>query len=251
MLKLERPICFVDFETTGTDISIDRIIEMSFAKLNPDGSKEVKTYRVNPGIPIPKGSSEIHGITDEMVKDLPKFSSYAKGIVQFISGCDLAGFNSNKFDFPLLMSELVRCNVEWEPDLHEFIDVGNIFKIKEERTLGAAYRLYCGAELEGAHGAETDILATIDILEGQYKKYDDLPGTVSELATYSNFGNKILDLSGLFTYAEDGVTVIMGKGKHKGKLATSIDWDYWKWVYYTSDFPKDTKKIVKKYMDAK
>lgn len=247
MLKLERPLVFADFETTGTDVSKDRIIEMSFAKLNIDGSKEVKTYRVNPGIPIPKQASDVHGITDEMVKDLPPFSRYATGVLEYIAGCDLGGFNSNKFDFPLLMAEIIRAEKEWNPENHNFIDVGNIFKIKEERTLGAAYRFYCDKELIGAHGAENDILATAEILEAQMARYEDMPTTVPELATFSNFGKKMLDLSGLFVYGDDGITVEFGIGKHKGKPAT--DYEYLKWVRFASNFPPDTKALAKIYME--
>lgn len=248
MLKLERPLVFADFETTGVDIANDRIIQMSFAKFNVLGDIETKKYTVNPGIPIPIKSTEVHGITDADVKDLPPFSRYATGILDYILGCDLAGFNSNKFDYPLLNAELVRCGKEWNPLDHKFIDVGNIFKIKEERTLSAAYKLYCGKTLEGAHDAENDNLATAEILEAQLSMYEDIPKSIPELAAFSNFGKKMLDLSGLFVYADDGIQVVFGLGKNKGKPAN--DYDYLKWVYYTSNFPKDTKVLAKQFMDA-
>lgn len=250
MLIFERPIVFVDFESTGVDTQKDRIVEMSLVKWFPDNSERiVKTYRVNPGIPIPAGASDVHGIKDEDIKDSPKFSQLAKGLLEFIADCDLAGFASNHFDFPLLYAEYSRCGIDWDYTKHAMIDCGNLFKIKEARTLAAAVKFYCDKELEGAHGAEADILGTVDVFDAQLEKYfsDDKNMDVEDLALITNFDKKRLDMSGLFTYAADGTTVIFGLGKNIGKKAT--DYDYLKWVVFSSSFPKDTKDLARKLMN--
>jgi DNA polymerase III subunit epsilon len=249
MIKLERPIVFVDFETTGVDTSKDRIIEYAFCKINPDGSRETKEGKLNPGIPIPPSATEIHGISDEDVKDKPAFKNFAKGILAFIEGCDLGGFNSNNFDFPLLYAEFNRCGINWDYSKQEMVDCGNIFKIKEERTLAAAVKFFLGKELEGAHGALADIIATADVFEAQLLKYEDLPKTIPELSLFSNFGKKRLDMANKFVLAEDGKTVIINFGKSKGYPAQN-DKGFLQWML-SKDFPPDTLKIAEEQFWAK
>jgi len=251
MIAFERPIVFIDLETTGTNINESRIVELAAAKLHLDGNIETKVYRIYPGIPIPAEATAIHGITDEDVKDKPMFKQLAAGLLSFILGCDLGGYNSNTFDFPLLAAEFSRYGHSWDPSKHNLIDVCNIFKIKEARTLAAAVKFYTSKDIEDAHSAEADILATIDVFQAQCELYfdnEETPMTVEELAIFSNYGKKMLDLSGLFTYDEDGVKIMFAKGKNSGKPAT--DYDYLKWVVYTSNFPDDTKKIAKQLMNA-
>lgn len=248
MLNLNRPLVFGDFESTGTNTQEDRIIEYSFCKVFPDGQKEIKTGKLNPEMPIPVESSKIHGITNEDVKDSPKFKQLAKGILSFIEDCDLAGFNSNGFDWPLLYAEFTRANIDWNYTLHQMIDPGNIFKIQEPRTLTAAYKFYCGKDLEGAHSAENDILATFEVFIAQIEKYPDLPKTIEELAIYSNFGKQRLDFSGMFSHREDG-TIYFTKGKYKDKDAT-VDANYLRWIFMDSNFPPDTKKLARNIYDS-
>src|SRR5690606_29861619 len=163
-IKLERPLVFLDIESTGIDREHDRIIELSLVKMMPDGEVVTRTRRLNPTIPIPPAATEVHGITDQDVKDMPTFAQVANGVLELISGCDLAGYNSINYDFPMLFNEFMRAGINWNYDQHQMVDVGNIFKIKEERTLSAAVQFYCGKELDGAHGAEADTLATVDVL---------------------------------------------------------------------------------------
>lgn len=255
MIVFEKPVVFADFETTGTDVNKDRIVEMSFAKWYPNGEKEteVKTYRVNPGIPIPESATKVHGISDEDVKDKPPFSRYANGIIEFIKGCDLGGYNSNSFDFPLLFAELSRCNIVWDHNIHNFIDACNIFKIKEERTLSAAVKFYTGEEMLNAHSAEYDILKTVSVFEAQLKRYfsdEEKVMSIEELEVFCNYGKRRLDMAGLFVLEEDGI-VRFGFGKHKGQSISEVDWSYFKWIIFTSDFAPDTKKLAKQYADAK
>jgi DNA polymerase-3 subunit epsilon len=249
MFLLHKPIVFGDFETTGKDTQKDRIIEYSFCKINIDRTTEIKTGKLNPGMPIPTAATEIHGITDADVASAPTFANYAKGIMSFIEDCDLAGFNSNSYDWPLLYAEFSRVNIEWDHTLHRFIDAGNIFKIQEPRTLSAAYKFYCGKDLEGAHSAEHDILATVEVLQAQIKRYSDLPQTIEELELYSNFGKKRLDLSGMFSYGDDGTTIYFTRGKYSGKIAT-IDANYLKWIFFDSNFAADTKRIARSIYDS-
>ena len=247
MLQLLRPLVFADFETTGTDTSTDRIIEYSFCKLMPDGSKEIKTGRINPAMTIPEAASAIHGIMNDDVKDSPLFKQKANGLLLFIEDCDLAGFNSNSFDYPLLYAEFVRAGIDWDYSKHNLVDPGNIFKIKEARTLSAAYRFYCSKELEGAHGAENDILATVEIFQAQFEKYTDLPQTIEELSLYSNYGVKRLDMGGKFVMDKDGKTVLFNFGKLKGLPAN--DYGFLSWMVYKANFPPDTTKIAKELMN--
>jgi len=241
-MKLERPICFLDVETTGVDVEKDRIVELSILRLSPDGSEELKTVRVNPGVPIPKEATDIHGITDEMVKECPKFENYAVGILNFILACDVAGFNSNRFDVPFLYYSLKRAGHEWNWHVINLIDVCGIFKIKEERTLSAAVQFYCDHVHLDSHGAEADVKATRDVFLSQLAVYPDLPKDLKELAKFSNWGQDIVDMAGKFAKNEKG-QIIFNFGKHKGKLAQS-EWNYLNWMINSPDFASDTKKIA-------
>lgn len=246
MITIKRPIVFADFETTGADTEVDRIVEYSFCKLFPDGTREVKSGRLNPEIPISPGATKVHGITNQDVLDKPTFKRYANGILDFIKDCDLAGFRSNAFDFPLLYNEFLRVGISWDWKQHLMIDVGVIFTVKEPRTLAAAVRFYCKEELEGAHGAEADILATCNVLQAMLTHYSDLPDTLEGLATLSNYDRPRLDMAGKFTMDEDGRTVLFNFGQHKGKPALK-EYDYLRWMAYNekAKFNEDTRNFAK------
>lgn len=243
-LKLTRPIVFFDLETTGVDVAKDRIVEISILKLHPDGKKEIKTRRVNPEMPIPPGSTEIHGISDEDVKDEPTFAALAKSLAQFIGNSDLAGYNSNKFDVPLLVEEFLRVGVDFDLESRKLVDVQNIFHKMEQRTLVAAYKFYCGKDLVDAHSAEADIKATYEVLESQIERYDDLENDVDFLAEFSKRNNTV-DLMGRIVYNENNIEVF-NFGKHKGKPVSEIlekDPSYYNWMM-KGDFPLYTKKVL-------
>ena len=189
-LNLSKPIVFFDLETTGVNIATDRIVEIAVLKVFPNGNKESKTWLVNPEMEIPKESSAIHGITNEKVVTEPTFKELATKVNEMIAGCDLAGFNSNRFDIPLLAEELMRAGIDFDMQNRKAIDVQVIFHKKEQRTLGAGYQFYCGKELEGAHGAEADTNATYEILLAQLDKYEDIGNTVDTLSTYSTHGKR-------------------------------------------------------------
>ncbi len=176
-LNLKRPIVFFDLETTGVDASKDRIVEISMIKVMPDGTEDTRTRRINPGMPIPAEATAVHGITDADVADEPKFAQVAKSLEEFIRGCDFGGFNSNRFDLPLLVEEFMRAGLSVDLKRRKFIDVQNIFHKKEQRTLVAAYKFYCDKELEDAHSAEADTRATYEVLKAQLDRYDDLETT--------------------------------------------------------------------------
>ncbi len=243
-LNLKNPIAFIDLETTGIDVAKDKIVEISILKVNPNHSEEIKTLRINPECPIPPTSTEIHGISDEDVKDAPTFPQVAKNIADFIEGCDLAGYNSNKFDFPLLAEEFLRADVDIDLKRHKFIDVQVIFHKKEKRTLEAAYQFYCEKNLENAHSAEADTKATYEVLKGQLEKYDDLNNDMEYLSEFSSH-NKSVDFAGRIIYDDNNVEVF-NFGKNKGK---SVEWvlknqpGYYEWMM-KSDFPLYTKKIL-------
>lgn len=243
-LNLTRPIAFFDLETTGVNVASDRIVEISILKVNPDGSKDIKTKKINPTIPIPPQSSAIHGIHDEDVKDCPTFKSIAHELNTFLEGCDLAGYNSNKFDIPLLAEEFLRAGIDFEMKGRKCVDVQNIFHKKEQRTLSAAYKFYCKKDLENAHSAEADIIATQEILEAQLDKYSDLQNNTTFLHEFS-MQNSSVDLAGRIVYNKEGVEVF-NFGKHTGKPVETIfktEPSYYQWMM-NGDFPLYTKKII-------
>ena len=244
-LNLKNPIVFFDLETTGINIVKDRIVEISFVKVHPNGKEESKTRRINPEMPIPPESTAIHGITDEDVKDCPTFKEIAKSLPAQIEGCDLAGYNSNRFDIPLLAEEFLRAGVDIDLNKRKFVDVQTIFHKMEQRTLSAAYKLYCDKSLENAHTAEADTMATYEILKAQLDRYpDDLQNDIDFLSKYSSFTNNV-DFAGRMIYNEDGKEVI-NFGKYKGKLVEEVlktDPGYYSWIM-NGDFPLNTKKIL-------
>lgn len=245
-LKLTRPLVFFDLETTGVDVLNDRIVEMSFIKLFPNGDREEKTKRVNPGIPIPAQATAIHGITDADVANEPQFPQYAKALASWLKGCDLAGYNSNHFDVPVLIEEFQRANVDFSLDGVNLIDAFNIFRQKEKRNLEAAYRFYCGKELVGAHAASADIGATVEVLLAQVERYDDLKdSTVKSLAELSSTGS--LDLMGRIVRNESGVPVF-NFGKYKGKSVAEVfkkEPSYYDWMM-RGEFETSTKDVITK-----
>ena len=244
-LNLRNPLVFFDLETTGINIVKDRIVEISFVKVHPNGKEECKTRRINPEMPIPPESTAIHGITDEDVKDCPTFKEIAKSLAAQIEGCDLAGYNSNRFDIPLLAEEFLRAGVDIDLNKRKFIDVHTIFHKMEQRTLSAAYKFYCDKSLENAHTAEADTMATYEILKAQLDRYpDDLQNDMEFLSKYSSFTNNV-DFAGRMVYNEDGKEVI-NFGKYKGKLVEEVlknDPGYYSWIM-NGDFPLNTKKVL-------
>ncbi len=244
-LNLKRPLVVFDLETTGVNVKEDRIIEISMIKIFPDGSEETRTRRINPGMPIPKSSSEVHGIYDEDVKDSPLFVNIAKSLYEWIVDCDIAGFNSNRFDVPMLVEELLRAGIEVNFNDTKFIDVQTIYHKKEKRTLEAAYKFYCDKDLVDAHSAQADTRATYEVLKSQLDKYEDLENDIDFLAKYSTHKD-FVDFSGALYRDEEGV-IRLGFGKHKGKSVEDVfekDNNYFDWVQ-KSDFTLDTKHHFK------
>lgn len=245
-LKLNRPLVFFDLETTGTDVLKDRIVEMSFIKLFPDGKREEKTKRVNPQMPIPKEATAIHGISDEDVANEPVFKAYAKSLASWLKGCDLAGFNSNHFDVPVLIEEFNRAGVDYSISDVNLIDVFNIYRMKEKRNLAAAYKFYCDKDLIDAHSASADINATLEVLFAQVEKYDDLKeSTVASLAEFSSSGS--LDLMGRIVRDEKGIPVF-NFGKYKGQSVSAVfekDGSYYAWMM-NGEFEASTKDVITK-----
>ncbi|MBD5215429.1 MAG: 3'-5' exonuclease [Bacteroidales bacterium] len=240
-LKLTRPLVFFDLETTGTSISHDRIVEISIVKLMPDGRVLEKTRRINPEMPIPAEATAVHHITDEDVKNEPTFRQIANSLAQLIAGCDIAGFNSNRFDVPLLDAEFERVGVDLDLTKARFIDVQTIYHKKEPRTLSAAYKYYCGEELEGAHGANADTVATMKVLMAQLERYDDLPTEVGALSEFAS-NNRNVDIIGRLIY-DDQDREIINFGKYKGQVAAEVlkkDPGYYSWIM-AGDFPRTTK----------
>lgn len=243
-IQLERPIVFFDLETTGVQIATDRIVEISILKVYPNGNKESWTKLVNPEIEIPKAASDIHGITNEKVVTEPKFSELAPKISAMIEGCDLAGFNSNRFDIPLLAEEMLRANVNFDMAGRASIDVQVIYHKKEQRNLSAGYKFYCDKELENAHSAEADTMATYEILEAQLDKYEDLENDVAFLSQYSTH-QKRADFAGFILYDEENEE-IFSFGKYKGRKVVDVlreNPGYYSWMQ-NADFPLYTKKIL-------
>lgn len=243
-LNLRNPLVFFDLETTGIDIAKDRIVEISMVKVMPNGEEIVKTRRINPGMPIPPESTAIHGITDDDVKDCPKFKEIAKSLAAQIEGCDLAGFNSNRFDIPMLAEEFLRAGVDVDLNRRKFIDVQTIFHKMEQRNLTAAYKFYCNKDLANAHSAEADTMATYEVLKAQLDRYPELENDVNFLSKYSSFTNNV-DFAGRMVYNEKGQEVI-NFGKYKGRLVEEVlksDPSYYAWIM-NGDFPLNTKKML-------
>ena len=243
-LHLNKPIAFFDLETTGVNVSKDRIVEISVLKIMPDGEEIIKTWRVNPTIPIPEKSSKVHGIYDDDVKDEPTFADLGKEISQFFENSDLAGYNSNKFDVPLLLEEFLRADIDFDIKKRKLVDVQIIFFKKEPRTLGAAYKFYCDKELENAHTAEADVLATYEVLKSQIDMYDDLKNDINQISKFSSQINSA-DFAGMVIYNEDKKE-IFNFGKHKGKTVEEVfekEPGYYNWIM-NADFPLYTKKVL-------
>ncbi|RKD13842.1 DNA polymerase III subunit epsilon [Pelobium manganitolerans] len=259
-LNLKRPLAFFDIESTGVNVASDRIIEISILKASPAGTEEVKTIRVHPGIPIPLESSLIHGIYDEHIKDAPYFKQVAQEIIDFIGEADLAGYNSNKFDIPILIEEFLRAGIEFDIENRKFVDVQNIFHQMEQRTLKAAYKFYCDKEIVNAHSAEADIRATYEVLLAQIERYadkefEDKKGNISKpvvndvdaLHEFTNL-NKPVDFAGRMIFNEDGIACF-NFGKHKGKSVFQVfdeEPSYYAWMM-NGDFPLYTKNRLDKY----
>ena len=240
-LNLKKPIVFFDLETTGVDITHDRIVEISIIKVMPDGQEIERSRRVNPGIPIPAEATAVHGITNEMVADEPMFKQLAKSLANELTGCDLAGFNSNRFDIPMLDQEFQRAGVKFDFSKARFVDVQTIFHKKEPRTLSAAYRFYCKEDLEGAHSAACDTRATLEVLKAQLDHYDDLPNDIEELSKFSQQGRSV-DFMSRLVYNDNNQEVI-NFGKYKGQLAEDVlrrDPSYYDWIL-KGDFSQNTK----------
>lgn len=243
-LKLNRPLCFFDLETTGIDVARDRIVEISIVKVYPNGNQESRTWLVNPTIPIPPQATAVHGISNEKVAQEPTFKELAPQIHAMIKDSDLAGYNSDRFDIPLLAEELLRAEVDFDMKNRVAVDVQTIFHKKEERTLSAAYRFYCNQTLDNAHSAEADTKATFEILKAQLDRYPDLPNDVKALSEYTT-RKKAVDFAG-FIALDDKGREIFTFGKHKGALVEDVfekEPGYFGWIQ-GADFPLYTKKVL-------
>ena len=254
-IQLNRPLVFFDLETTGVNIAKDRIVELSYYKVFPNGTKEGKTYRVRPTIidamglettmHIPEQASEVHGIYDDDVKDCPTFMEIAQEVASVFEGSDIAGYNSNHFDVPLLGEEFLRAGVPFELQDRNMIDVFTIFTRKEQRTLSAAYAFYCGKDLTDAHSANADTMATYEVLMAQTERYPDLPKDVTGLAQYSAPSQKFADLAGKLSYNAKG-EVVFAFGKYKDVPVSEVlvkDSGYYGWIM-NGDFPQTTKNVI-------
>ena len=243
-LNLNKSICFFDLETTGISITKDRIVEISILKVNPDGSEEKKTWLVNPEMPIPAVVTAVHGITNEKVANEPTFNELAKEVNTWIKDSDLGGFNSNRFDIPLLAEEMLRADIDFDMKNRRSVDVQTIFHKMEQRTLTAAFKFYCDRSLEDAHSAEADTMATYEVLKAQLDRYEDLENDTKFLADFSS-RKKIADFAGFIAFDEDGEECF-SFGKHKGKKVTEIlekEPGYFGWLQ-SADFPLYTKKVL-------
>jgi DNA polymerase-3 subunit epsilon len=256
-LKLTKPLAFFDLETTGVNVASDRIIEICIIKVMPDGTKEKLEQRVNPEIPIPAASSMVHGIYDHDVANMPTFKKFGKTIANFIGNSDLAGYNSNKFDIPILVEEFLRAEIDFDIENRKTIDVQNIFHLMEQRTLKAAYKFYCNKEIINAHSAEADVSATYEVLMAQLEKYKDaefedkngvkskpVQNDVKMLHDFTNI-NRNVDLAGRIIYNDKGIEVF-NFGKHAGKAVSEVlknEPSYYAWMI-NGDFPLYTKKVL-------
>ena len=240
-LQLTRPLSFIDLETTGTNLCNDRIVELAIVKISPDGTQTVKRKLINPLMPIPKGSSDIHGITNEMVKDAPTFKDVANEVKQFIEGSDIGGYNSNRFDIPLLVEEFLRSGINFTLDGRKLVDVQRVFHLMEQRTLSAAYKFYCQKTLDGAHGAEVDASATYEILEAQIERYPTLGATLESICAFCG-EEDIVDFARRFIKID--CLEVFNFGKHKGRPVEDVlksEPQYYDWMM-KGDFPMNTKQ---------
>ncbi len=243
-LKLKKPIVFFDIEATGLDVVNDRIVEISILKVHPNGKEEKQTFRLNPEKQISKEAFDIHGISDEAVKNCPKFSEIGKELLSYFQGSDIGGYNSIKFDVPMLAEEFLRAEIDFDIKKSKLIDSQVIFFKMEQRTLSAAYKFYCGKELENAHGAEADTYATYEVLKGQINHYPELKNDIAELAKISE-QNQNADFAGRIIYNEKGVECI-NFGKHKGTPVSEVlkkEPGFYNWMMH-GDFPRYTKKVL-------
>ena len=250
-LSLTRPLAIFDLETTGLNITKDRIVEIAIIKVHPNGNEEYFNKRINPDMPIPEETSLIHGIYDKDIENEPKFSEIADELVTFIGDADLAGYNSNKFDIPVLSEELLRVGNTFDVSNRKFVDVQNIFHKMEQRTLAAAYKFYCNKEIENAQNALADTTATWEVLKAQIEKYESLEKNINSLSDFSKAGNyNLLDFAGRLAINDDG-EAIYNFGKNKGKTVKEIaisEPGYYGWML-NADFPLYTKQCLKKEME--
>lgn len=248
MIQLKKPLAFIDIEATGTNVAVDRIVEIAIVKVMPDGTRHVKRKLLNPEMPIPQVCVDIHGITDEMVKDAPVFKAVAHEIRQTLDGCDLACYNAYRLDIPMLVEEFLRAGVDFDMKNRKMVDVQKIFHQMEQRTLSAAYKFYCNKQLEKAHGAEVDAVATAEILNAQLERYPQLGNTVDSILKVVN-EDQIVDFARRFILDEKGVEVF-NFGKHKGKAVKDVlkaEPQYYDWMM-KGEFPQNTKqKLTEMY----
>jgi DNA polymerase-3 subunit epsilon len=240
-LQLQRPIAFIDLETTGTNLATDRVVEIAIVKVGLDGSRQAKRKLINPQMLIPKGASDVHGITNEMVKDAPTFRQVANEIKQFIEQCDLGGYNSNRFDIPLLVEEFLRAGLHFSVDGKKLIDVQKVFHLMEQRTLSAAYKFYCNKTLEGAHSAEVDATATWEILQAQIERYPQIGETLESICRFCG-EEDFVDFARRFIKVD--CREVFNFGKHKGRCVEEVlkqEPQYYDWMM-KGDFPLHTKQ---------
>ena len=243
-LNLKNPVIFFDLETTGVNITTDRIVEISYLKVYPNGNEMSRTMRINPEMHIPEQASAVHGIYDDDVKDCPTFKQVAKDVAHDFEGADIAGFNSNRFDVPLLAEEFLRAGVDLDMTRRKFIDVQVIFHKMEQRTLSAAMKFYCGKELEGAHSADADTRATYEVLQAQLDRYDELQNDIAWLSEFSSHTRNV-DFAGRIVYDDKGVEVF-NFGKYKGIPVVEVlrrDPGYYSWIMQ-GDFSLNTKQVL-------
>ena len=243
-LQLHRPLIIFDLETTGLSIQKDRIVEICCIRVETNGKESILHEIINPAIPIPEEVSLIHGITDEMVKDKQSFKELAPKLNNFIGNADFAGFNSNKFDFPILVEEFYRAGIDFETETRKFLDAQRIYHLKEPRNLSAAYTFYCQKKLENAHSAKADTLATWEVIKSQIERYADLPNTLAEIHELTG-QNRLVDLAGRIKKNNHGVP-IFSFGKYKDKSVSEVfskDPEYYNWMM-RSDFPENTKRVI-------
>ena len=247
-LQLKRPVAFIDLEATGTNLATDRIVEIAIVKIGIDGTRQTKRKIINPQMPIPKVTSDIHGITDEMVKDAPVFKQVANEVKQFIENCDLGGYNSNRFDIPMLVEEFLRAGLDFTVDGRKLIDVQKVFHLMEQRTLGAAYKFYCQKVLEGAHSAEVDAAATWEILEAQIERYPEIGATLESISTFCG-EEDMVDFARRFIKVD--CKEVFNFGKHKGRGVEDVlkaEPQYYDWMM-KGDFPLHTKQKLTEIMN--